>query len=91
MTGDFDPPVHVVRSLVASALAEDLGPLGDLTAALVPADANATVDVVARADGVLAGTACATEMFAPARPGRAGALARRRRRCHRSGHQGGRR
>ena len=30
------PPGHVVRDAVARALAEDLGPLGDLTAALVP-------------------------------------------------------
>jgi nicotinate-nucleotide pyrophosphorylase (carboxylating) len=61
---EFDAPVHVVRALVASALAEDIGPLGDLTAALLPADARATVDVVARAEGVLAGTACASEVFA---------------------------
>jgi nicotinate-nucleotide pyrophosphorylase len=54
---DFDAPVHVVRALVAAALAEDIGPLGDLTASLVPADARAAVDVVARAQGVLAGTA----------------------------------
>jgi nicotinate-nucleotide pyrophosphorylase (carboxylating) len=60
----FDPPAHVVREIVATALAEDLGPLGDLTAALVPDDARATADVVARADGVIAGTACATEVFA---------------------------
>ena len=60
---DYDPPVHVVRALVSAALAEDIGPLGDLTAALVPAEATATVDVVARADGVIAGTACATEVF----------------------------
>lgn len=65
---DFDPPVHVVRPLVASALAEDIGPLGDITAALVPADAQGAVDVVARADGVLAGTACATEVFAQVDP-----------------------
>lgn len=65
---EFDAPVHVVRSLVAGALAEDLGPLGDLTAALVPADARAAVDVVARAEGVLAGTACATEVFAQLDP-----------------------
>jgi len=65
---EFDAPVHVVRALVASALAEDIGPLGDLTAALVPADARAAVDVVARADGVLAGTACATEVFAQLDP-----------------------
>jgi nicotinate-nucleotide pyrophosphorylase (carboxylating) len=53
-----------VRQLVARALAEDIGPLGDLTASLVPADARAAVDVVARAAGVLAGPACATEVFA---------------------------
>ena len=61
---DYDAPVHVVRELVSRALAEDIGPLGDLTASLVPADARAAVDVVARAEGVLAGTACATEVFA---------------------------
>jgi len=62
------PPVHVVRDVVARALAEDIGPLGDLTAALVPATATATVAVVARAAGVLAGTACATEVFAQVDP-----------------------
>jgi nicotinate-nucleotide pyrophosphorylase (carboxylating) len=62
--GAFDAPVDVVREAVARALAEDLGPLGDLTAALVPADARAAADVVARAEGVIAGTACATEAFA---------------------------
>jgi len=61
---DYDPPVHVVRALVSAALAEDIGPLGDLAAALVPSDTTATVDVVARAEGVIAGTACATEVFA---------------------------
>ena len=65
---DFDPPIHVVRALVASALAEDIGPLGDLTAVLVPIDAAASVDVMARADGVLAGTACADEVFAQVDP-----------------------
>ena len=44
------------------------GRSGDLTAALVPAEATATVDVVARADGVIAGTACATEVFAQLDP-----------------------
>jgi nicotinate-nucleotide pyrophosphorylase (carboxylating) len=57
-----------VRELVARALAEDIGPLGDLTASLVPADARAAVDVVARADGVLAGTSCATEVFSQVDP-----------------------
>jgi nicotinate-nucleotide pyrophosphorylase (carboxylating) len=53
-----------VRALVASALAEDIGPLGDLTASLVPAGTDASVDVMVRADGVVAGTACASEVFA---------------------------
>jgi nicotinate-nucleotide pyrophosphorylase (carboxylating) len=57
-------PHHAVREAVARALAEDIGPLGDLTAALVPQSATATVAVVARRPGVLAGTACAAEVFA---------------------------
>ncbi len=65
---DFHAPGHLVRALVVAALAEDLGPLGDLTAVLVPIDARAAVDIVARAEGVLAGTACATEVFAQVDP-----------------------
>jgi nicotinate-nucleotide pyrophosphorylase (carboxylating) len=63
------PPVHVVREVVARALAEDIGPLGDLTAALVPETATASVSIAARAAGVLAGAACATEVFAQIDPG----------------------
>jgi nicotinate-nucleotide pyrophosphorylase (carboxylating) len=59
-----DPPVHAVREVVARTLAEDLGPLGDLTSALIPADRVGVADVVARAAGVLAGTRCATEVYA---------------------------
>jgi nicotinate-nucleotide pyrophosphorylase (carboxylating) len=62
--GSFDAPVDVVRDAVARALAEDLGPLGDLTSVLIPADARAVADVVVRAEGVIAGTACASEAFA---------------------------
>ena len=65
---DFDAPAHVVRALVASALAEDIGPLGDLTASLVAIGTDASVDVMVRADGVVAGTACATEVFAQLDP-----------------------
>jgi nicotinate-nucleotide pyrophosphorylase (carboxylating) len=61
---EYDPPVHAVARVVAAALAEDIGPLGDLTASLVPAEASVTAHVVARAAGVVAGTACATEVFA---------------------------
>jgi nicotinate-nucleotide pyrophosphorylase (carboxylating) len=58
------PPAHAVREAVARALAEDLTPLGDLSAALVAPEVQATATFVARADGVVAGTACATEAFA---------------------------
>ncbi len=67
--GDFDPPVTAVRDAVGRALAEDLGVLGDLTStALIPADAVGTGHFVARAPGVLAGTAAATEVFAQLDP-----------------------
>ncbi len=59
----LDPPGPAVRDAVTRALAEDLLPTGDLTASLVPADAGATVAIVSRAEGVLAGTACARETF----------------------------
>jgi nicotinate-nucleotide pyrophosphorylase (carboxylating) len=61
---DVEAPIEIVRTTVARALGEDLGPLGDLTAALVPARARAVAAIVARAEGVVAGTTCATEVFA---------------------------
>ena len=55
----------MLREVVARALAEDLGALGDLTSvALVPEGAKGAGRFVARAAGVLAGTAAATEVFA---------------------------
>jgi nicotinate-nucleotide pyrophosphorylase (carboxylating) len=65
---DLHPPLHVVREVVARALAEDLGPLGDLTSSLVPEDRVAVADVVARAPGVLAGVRCASETYAQLDP-----------------------
>ncbi len=60
----FDPPRPVVRRVVEDALAEDLGILGDITSiACVDEDRHAVAAFVARADGVLAGTALATETF----------------------------
>jgi len=52
-----------VRDVVARALMEDLGPLGDITAALLPFDAVAHGALVAREPGVLAGRRCAEEAF----------------------------
>ncbi|MDQ3756968.1 MAG: carboxylating nicotinate-nucleotide diphosphorylase [Actinomycetota bacterium] len=61
MRGDFHPPIEAVREVVARALAEDVLPLGDLTASLVPVDARARAAFVAREAGVLAGRLCAVE------------------------------
>jgi nicotinate-nucleotide pyrophosphorylase (carboxylating) len=60
----IDPPDAAVREVVARALAEDLGPLGDLTAALVPEDATARAEFVARSEGVVAGRLCVLATFA---------------------------
>jgi len=65
----LDPPRAAVVEAVARAIAEDVLPLGDLTAGLVPAGRRATVDVVSRAAGVIAGRACAVEAFAQIDPG----------------------
>jgi nicotinate-nucleotide pyrophosphorylase (carboxylating) len=64
----IDPPAGAVREVVARALAEDLGPLGDLTASLVPDDATARAEFVARQDGVLAGRLCVLVTFAAVDP-----------------------
>ncbi len=58
-----DPPLGVVREIVARALAEDLGPLGDVTAALLPGGVTAVAELVPRTAGVLAGRLAATESF----------------------------
>ena len=66
MTG-VDPPRAAVREAVQRALAEDLLPLGDLSAAAVPATIGRGV-FVARTGGVIAGPARATETFAQPPP-----------------------
>ncbi len=58
-----DPPRAAVVDAVARAIAEDVLPLGDLTAGLIAADRRAIVDVVSRGRGVVAGRACAVEAF----------------------------
>lgn len=57
------PPKVEVSKAVGLALAEDIGPLGDLTAALLPPSVQTTARIVARSSGILAGTACAQETF----------------------------
>ncbi|MGH9179742.1 MAG: carboxylating nicotinate-nucleotide diphosphorylase [Acidimicrobiales bacterium] len=59
----FDPPAAAVREVVARALAEDVLPVGDVTAALLDTYALGAGAVVSRAPGVLAGSLCAAEAF----------------------------
>jgi nicotinate-nucleotide pyrophosphorylase (carboxylating) len=60
----YDPPPDAVRTIVELALREDLGVLGDITSiACVAEDVFAEARYVARAEGVLAGTAAATEIY----------------------------
>lgn len=63
MRDDVHPPSSAVREVVARALAEDVLPLGDLTASLVPIDVHARAAFIARAAGVVAGRLCAVEAF----------------------------
>ena len=59
---DFDPPMKEVQAAVELALAEDVGPQGDLTSSLIP-PGEITAEITARDAGRLAGRACATEVF----------------------------
>ena len=61
-------PLFTIRAAVAVALAEDLTPLGDLSAALLPPDALAQAEFVVRVDGVVAGLACVDETFSQVDP-----------------------
>ncbi|HEX9530152.1 MAG TPA: carboxylating nicotinate-nucleotide diphosphorylase [Acidimicrobiales bacterium] len=61
VSADAHPPALAVREAVARALAEDLLPMGDLTAGLVPPGTQGRALFVARAEGVLAGRRCAEE------------------------------
>ena len=61
---DFDPPRGTVEQVVATALAEDFGILGDITSlATIPRGDLAAAAFVARDSGVVAGTAAATEVY----------------------------
>lgn len=57
------PPVAVVRANVRAALSEDVG-AGDVTAALIAADAEACAAVIARTDGVFCGVPWVAETCA---------------------------
>ncbi|PLW83387.1 nicotinate-nucleotide diphosphorylase (carboxylating) [Kineobactrum sediminis] len=57
-----------IQDNVRTALAEDIGS-GDITAALIPADAVATARIITREDGVLCGRAWVDEVFRQVDPG----------------------
>ena len=61
---DVHPPMAAVRRAVAIALDEDVLPLGDLSAGLLPASARGRAAFVPRAEGVVAGTRCAEQACA---------------------------
>jgi len=61
---DLHPPITAVREAVARSLAEDLSPLGDMTASLLPVDLQAAAAFVSRDEGIVAGRLCAVEAFA---------------------------
>jgi len=61
---DYDAPDSVVAEVVAAALAEDIGLLGDLTTvACIREDQTASALFVAREEGVVAGTALVEETY----------------------------
>ena len=62
------PPITAVRAAVARALAEDLEPLGDLTAGLLPPGVRAGGALLARSPGVVSGRLAAMESFAQVDP-----------------------
>ncbi len=62
------PPAAEIERQVRNALDEDLGD-GDLTAALIPAQANSSVRIVSREPGVLCGSAWVEEVFRQLDPG----------------------
>ena len=61
MSRYLNPPHHDVVDVVRRTLIEDLTPLGDLTASLVPAGTTATATFNVRPGGVIAGSACVVE------------------------------
>jgi nicotinate-nucleotide pyrophosphorylase (carboxylating) len=67
MNQAFTPPQQTVQANVSAALAEDVGD-GDITAALISADSQASARVITREDGVLCGQAWVNEVFAQLDP-----------------------
>ena len=66
-TAPSQPDSQVVLDNVRAALKEDIGS-GDITAALIPADARATASVITREDGILCGRPWVDAVFAELDP-----------------------
>ena len=73
MSAELAPglPAHAVDEVIARALEEDLGALGDVTtlATILP-NARTSADLVPRADGVVAGLPIAARVFETVGQGR---------------------
>ena len=61
MSRYLHPPHHDVVDVVRRALTEDLTPLGDLSASLLPDGTTATATFNVRPSGAIAGSACVAE------------------------------
>ncbi len=68
MNSPVYPPIQAVRRCVSAALDEDLLPMGDITAALLPEGTIGSATFVSRADGVFAGALCISETCAQIDP-----------------------
>ena len=62
------PPMPSVKEAVTRAVLEDLLPLGDMTASLLPFDVQGSAVFTSREEGVMAGRLCATETYAQIDP-----------------------
>ena len=60
---DVHPPLAAIRPIVTAALAEDLLPLGDLTASLLDPKTEGSAFLVARRPGIVAGLLTVREVF----------------------------
>jgi nicotinate-nucleotide pyrophosphorylase (carboxylating) len=61
---NFEPPIQAVEEAVRRALAEDVLPMGDISAVLIDPSKQARFAFVSRRHGVVAGSLCAIEDFA---------------------------
>ncbi len=68
MRADLHPPLAAIRPIVTLALAEDILPLGDLTASLLDRNKVGAAHFVARKAGIVAGLATVAEVLSQVDP-----------------------